>query len=572
MGSSKTRRPWVWALGLALAALTTLAALMPASGAAQAQPVSRVVILPFTANAQEDISFLVKGVRDMLATRLAWQDRVVVMEPDLLAPAAAKIKPPISDDKARQLGKEVGAQVVVFGTITKLGKAISVDARVIKTAGDAPAMTAFVQAADLDAVIPRISDFAQRINAEIFERPDAVAAQKKAQQETRRALGDTPPSPGAAAMDTTGDKLPENISPLNPLFMRTLSGVSSDRYWRSPRIDGTITSLAVADVDGDGKNELLVLLPDALRIYRLAGEHFALIREFKDGPGGTYLFVDVADVMGTGVPQIFISNRQSRSVASFVLQWREGGFHILARDLPYYFRVQPNPVGEGLLLLGQQAYIDDAFSGPVYEMGYKDKAFAPKREMDLPKECNIFNCVMVDLNGSGKPMTAVVTLNYSLRVYNSVGEEAWTSAESYAATGKYVELDARAGRSGEPVWYYLPARLVLTDLAKDGRQEVVVVRNEDRAGGILEKTRMFFQGTIYDLFWNGMAMEENWHTPNISGYLTDYAVADVGNLGRPALVMSVGQRTGAGFFEKGTSHVVAFTLKPQKAKPKSPGL
>jgi TolB-like protein len=546
--------------------------LMANLGAAQAPPVSRVVVLPFAVNAQEDLSFLVKGVRDMLATRLAWQDRVVVMEPDLVAPAAAKVKPPYNDEKARQLGKELSAQVVVFGSITKLGKAISVDTRVVKVGDESPALTTFVQAADLDAVIPRISDVAQRINAEMFQRPDALAAQKAKEQESARATGDTGLGATESRESRETEKLPENISPLNPLFMRSLSGVASDRYWRSPRIDGTITSVAVADIDGDGKNELLVLMTDSLRVYRLAGEHFALIREFKDGPGGTYLFVDVADVMGSGLPQIFISVRQARSVSSFVLQWRDGGFRMLASGLPYYFRAQPKPVGEGTLLLGQKANIDDAFSGPVYEIGYKDKSFEPVREMNLPKEANVFNCVLADLNGSGKPMLALITLNYSLRIFTATGDETWTSSEAYAATGKYVELDPIAGRGPETIWYYLPARLVITDLAKEGRQEIVVVRNEDRAGGMLAKLRMFFQGTIYSLFWNGMAMEENWHTPNISGSLTDYTVADVGNLGRPALVMSVGQRTGGGFFEKGTSHVVAFTLKPQKSKPKSPGL
>jgi TolB-like protein len=536
-----------------------------------------MVVLPFTVNAQEDLSFLVKGVRDMLATRLAWQDRVVVIEPDLVAPTVAKIKPPYSDDKARQLGKELSAQVVVFGSITKLGKAISVDASVVKVGDSSQALNAFVQAADLGAVIPCISDFAQRINAEIFERPDAVAAQKQKNQESARMAGETAQTGGQAPLETAGEaregeKLPDNISPLNPLFMRTLSGVSSDRYWRSPRIDGTITSIAVADIDGDGKNELLVLLADVLRVYRLAGDHFALIREFKDGPGGTYLFVDVADVLGTGVPQIFISNRQARSTSSFVLQWRDGGFRMLASGLPYYFRAQPKPVGEGTLLLGQKAHIDDAFSGPVYEMGfYKDKGFESLRALDLPKEANVYNSVQADLNGSGKPILAMITLNYSLRIFTNAGQETWTSAESYAATGKYVELDVLSGRGPDTIWYYMPARLVVTDLAKDGRHEIVVVRNEDRAGGMLAKMRMFFQGTIYSLFWNGMAMEESWHTPNISGSLTDYAVADVGNVGRPALVMSVSQRTG-GFFEKNTSHVVAFTLNLQKAKPKAPGL
>jgi hypothetical protein len=85
--------------------------------------------------------------------------------------------------------------------------------------------------------------------------------------------------------------------------------------------------------------------------------------------------------------------------------------------------------------------------------------------------------------------------------------------------------------------------------------------------------RMFYQGTIYGLYWNGMSLIEHWRTPNISGYLPDYTIADVGNVGRPALVMAVSQRELGGMLEKGTGHVVAFTLKPQKPIPKqSPGL
>ncbi len=558
-----------WGLLCLLLALLCMA---PSAGQAQTGQVQRVAILPFTANAKDDISFLVKGVRDMLASRLAWQDRVVVVEPDLIGPAMAKSKPPYTDDKARQMGKDLSAQVVVFGSITVLGQAVSVDARVVKVGDGGEPLTAFVQTADLDAVIPRVNDFATRINAEIFLRPDAVAAQKKTQGEAVRAI-----TPSEAPADTAGasalDKLPDTMSPLNPLFMRTLTGVDSDRYWRSPRIEGSITSIAVGDIDGDGKNELLVLLPNSLRVYRLAGEHFALIREFKNGPNGTYLFVDVADIDGSGRPQIYVSNRYNKSLNSFVLQWGgEKGLQVVAKDLPYYFRVQPNPVGEGHLLLAQKTVIDEAFFGPVWQMKWQGKELVPAREIPMPFQGNVYNLCLADLNGSGKPMLVEVAHNYALKVFNSNNDVSWVSGESYGATGKYFELDALAGQGVETVWYYLPARLVLTDLDKDGRHEVVVVRNADRADGLLEKMRMFYQGTIYGLYWNGMQMVEQWRTPNISGYVTDYAIADVGNVGKPALVMAVSQREAQGFMEGGTSHVVAFTLKPQKAPTPAGGL
>jgi hypothetical protein len=167
-------------------------------------------------------------------------------------------------------------------------------------------------------------------------------------------------------------------------------------------------------------------------------------------------------------------------------------------------------------------------------------------------------------------MTAMISLSYALKVFNSSSEESWVSGEAYGASGKYFELDVPTGQGTDPVWYYLPTRMVLADLDGDGRHEVVVVRNADRADGMLAKMRMFYQGTIFGMYWNGMSLLEQWRTPNISGYLSDLAIADVGNVGKPALVMAVGQRHMKGFFEADSSHVVAFTLKAPK-KPKTGG-
>ncbi|MFZ5586015.1 MAG: FG-GAP-like repeat-containing protein [Thermodesulfobacteriota bacterium] len=561
--------------GLACLVLLAGPILAPAAPAQAAAGVSRVIILPFTANAKDDISFLVKGVRDMLASRLAWADRVIVIEPDLVAPAAAKFKPPFNEDKARQLGKELSAQVVVFGSITVLGQAVSVDARVVKSEGGEP-LTAFVQTTDQDSVIPRINDFAQRINAEIFERPEAVAAQKKAQDQAKRLMGEKTGEerPINTATDPSSlDALPENISPLNPMFLRTLSGIDSDRYWRSPRINQPVESIAVADIDGDGKNELLMLTTNTLRVYRLAGEHFAMITEFKNGPAGEYLFVDVADIAHRGRPQIFVSNFNNKLASSFVLEWAEGGLKMVSPPQNIFYRVQPDPSGKGQILFGQRTAIDTPFAGPIFYMKWDGKAFVPDKELPYNKFTYIFNFALADLNGSGRPYTVCVGPSYSIRIFNERQEQVWMSAEAYGATGKFIPFQNIAGSGWEEDWWYVPARLVLTDLDGDGRQEVVLVRNRDRADGILEKMRMFYQGTIYGLYWNGLSLIEYWRTPNISGYLPDYTLADVGNVGRSALVMAVGQRELDGVLSKGTSHVVAFTLKPQRVIPKkSPGL
>ncbi len=535
---------------------------MPAAPSTLAAGPTRVVVLPFSANAKEDISFVVKGVRDMLASRLPWKDKVIVMEPDLVAPVLKKIKPPYNDAKARQVGKELGAQVVVFGSITQLGKAVSVDARVVKVGQSDPALTAFIQAKDLDQVIPQINAFAQRINAEIFRRPDAVAAQKAALEAQQQ-----PASTGGS-----GDieNLPANISPLNPLFLKRLSGVESDRYWRSPRLMGQIIDVAVGDIDNDGKNELVCLFPDRIRFYRLTGKSFSLIYELKNGPRGNYLFVDVADIDGDGRPEIFVSVRLSETVNSFVLEWRQGRPAYKVKGSGYYFRVQPNPLGKGHWLFGQETAVDTPFWGPVYKLRWNKGEYEPEKEMNLPKMASIYNFVLGDFNGSGKTMTVLLDPTYHLRMFNHKNQQMWMSGELYNMSNKFITFMAMAGTDYEESWWYIFSRLILADLNKDGRQEVICQRSKGRFGMALEKTRMLYQSTLFSLSWNGLSLVEDWRTPRISGSLLGYTIGDVGNVGRPALVMSVGQKVFKGFLDKGASNLVAFTLKVPKKETKKP--
>ncbi len=567
-------------VSLALVMIFTLAA--PAFASAP----QRVVILPFTANAKEDVSFLVKGVRDMLTTRLAWQDKVNVIEPDLVAPVMKQIPPPYNDVKAREVGHKLTADVVVFGSITAMGKAVSVDARVVKVKDpEAPAMTTFVQASDLDQVIPRINDFAQRINADIFKRPEAVAAIEKSEARARQMAqlkkkGEEEPALQKGMNEE--DDLPSTMSPLNPLFLRSLSGVESDRYWRSPRIDGQVTSIAVADIDLDGKNELLALTEDTLRIYRLAGKHFGLIHEMKNGPSGEYMFVDAADIDGDGRPEIFVSNLNNYTIQSFVMSWHtQGGLKFIAKDLPYFFRAQPNPIGKGYILLGQKKDVVEPMVGPIFYMKAEGGTYVPtEKTVKKPLSvANLYNILLADLNGAGRAMTLMIGLSYDLMVFSAGGERLFQGGEVYNASDKIIrvppatQLDNPGWDEG---WYFLPTRMVLSDLDRDGRSEVIVVRNMDRMGGLMGKMRMYYQGTIYSLYWNGMSMMENWRTPRISGYVTDYTIADVGNVGRPALVLSIVTTRLQGMSTKNQGHIVAFTLKPKStktpAKPEGRGL
>ena len=541
------KRKFIFALAMLLISLVS------AQSAVAAQ---RVAILPFNANASEDISYMVRGVRDMLASRLAWQGQVVVISPDIVNQAIAKTPGPYNDGQARQIGRDLSADVVVFGSITVLGQNVSIDAKVVKTATTDPAYSTFLQAPDIDQVLPRINDFANNINRDIFNRLDVATSSAAAAP--------------AAVTDPNADPveaLPESMSPLNPMFLKTLSGVESDRYWRSPRVAETIMSITVDDVDGNGLNELVVLTKNSVRIYRLANDSFSLAYEFKNGPSGHYMFVDTIDIKGTGIPQIVVTNRNYRTMNSFLLEWDGKAFRVTDKDLPYYFRSQLNPeTGQGKILLAQRTAIDEPFWGPIYRMKYEKGEIVPDTTVTVPRQGGyLYAIALADLDGAGNPKLIMVGLDFTLRVLSLDAQtEYWRSGDTFGGTTKFIDY----GNDLDPTRWWIAGRIVPFLMDESGKQEILLVRNDDRTGGFLERTRAFYQGAVMALYWNGTTMVEHWRTPMMSGSINDHAIADVGNVGRQALIMAVGQRSLAGLGEAESGNVVAFTLKPRTVLPR----
>ena len=110
-------------LGL-LITIILLISVCPVS--AEATP--RILILPFTIYAEQDLSYLQKGIEVMLATRMTYEGKAQVVN---TAGAQAPLKdiPAIIDkETALALAAEWNTRYVLSGSITVFGESISIAA------------------------------------------------------------------------------------------------------------------------------------------------------------------------------------------------------------------------------------------------------------------------------------------------------------------------------------------------------------------------------------------------------------------------------------------------------------
>ena len=107
-------------------------------------------------------------------------------------------------------------------------------------------------------------------------------------------------------------------------------------------------------------------------------------------------------------------------------------------------------------------------------------------------------------------------------------------------------------------------RIHIADMDKDGKNEVILVKNEDSTGRTLSRLRMFNKGQIECLVWDVIAMRLQWRTHTVSGYISDYVVEDLNNDGKNELVFSV--VSGGGFsLGKEKSYLATWEVKTTQA-------
>jgi hypothetical protein len=189
---------------------------------------------------------------------------------------------------------------------------------------------------------------------------------------------------------------------------------------------------------------------------------------------------------------------------------------------------------------------------------WQNSGYEPANRIMGAKRANVMGfCLGNAMNDGSEAAVVFDKLDY-LRVYDSSGKQIWKDGEISGGTPHYFELPD-AGSKDMKNYAYYPTRILIQDINKDGKNDVITVNNH-RLSELLS-FRSFTAGEIEVRDWDGIGLAVLWKTRKLSGYFSDFGLGDFDNDGQDELVAALVINTGSVVLTEAKSAIIAYELK-----------
>lgn len=544
---------------------------------------STVAILPFSVSSAENIDYVQQGIWDMLTSRISVNNKIEAINKDIvLTNLKESAKKELTLADIYGLGKKMNVDFIVWGSITKIGNNVSIDGKLVDVSTYKSPVGIFVQSQGLDEIIPKINDFAQRISnhitgdnaAPITGLPTAAPVQEPSSPQAVR-------EKEIIAGMRASKKGTVTAIPLNPDFINSPQSLDRKGFWMSQQFGTVFKGMDIGDVNGDGVNEIVMIDSSNVMIYQKKGSTLTLLQQVPGKAYNNYLSVDVADINNNGVKEIIVTSMTRNVLESFVLEWRDGKFVQIASGLPWFLRVVHDSTDNNILL-GQRMGMDAPFNSAIQEIIWDGKQYQEDRKMKIPQGLAVYGLALDAIENRGAEKVIAFNDDDYLVIYDKTDkplanihvlggskEMTWKSEEPFGGSNNaFSPYGLNTSFTENPLRYFVNPRITTFDTNKDGKKELLVVKNNSATGRAFKNTTLFNSSEIYNLEWDGLGLAENWRTGKINGYVADYQFKDIDNDGQNEVVIALVLSVGVTLQEK--SVIVAYKLTPQEGTKSSP--
>jgi TolB-like protein len=504
-------------------------------------------VLPFEVHGADTYKHLSKGIQSMLISRLSREGQFVPVDKAKVGSAGQLA--PASVQKASEIIESLGAEYLIWGSVTILGSEASLDIQVMER-GSAP--WAQSGTAPVEQLIPALESSAASILAKIF--PSTQAPTSATGTMVKQV------NPGLVMNETKQDQQ----FYLNPEF-RYGGSTETPGQFRSQSLPFSSLGMIAGDADNDGKNEVFILEERRVRAYVFENGKLRDLDTYELPHTYFCLNINMLDIDRDGYKEIIVTALQDNTPRSFMLNLKDGKLKPVAERIDLYLSVIRTPPDFLPTLIGQKQGWERLLQSPVHEVDRIGGSFKLGRRLSLPTDANVFNFTYLPQKEGYK--IALADKKDRVRIYSTAGDLQFVTMEEYAGSGIGLETDdtmpgLRKSKSndGNESFYYIPLRMIPLDLDKDGSTDLIVNRNISLAGRFFGRYRSFPQGEIHNLNWDGIGLNTVWKTRRIKGTVEDYGIADINNDGQPDLYILVNTHPGMTGMANIKTLILGYTL------------
>lgn len=525
------RRPRYWiglmALMGALAISPALAAKTPATNkaaapapkaAAAATPVAakrQVIFLPFDVQIPGSYTHLRSGLASTLASRLASRANIAAAAQGSASEQMAQALKSGDHGAFSSMLQKSGADYLIMGSLAPKAGQFELTGYVFsQTSGQGPKK--FQQDfQSVDDAMTAVDAMAWEISGAVFGRPkpDGLAG-----------------STGNKGMGAFQTAHPEKAY-REGLMAGSASGLEAGgpfelvSSFRSKGIPAEAMDVNAGDLDGDGKEEIVLLTKQALMLYRHENGAFRMLATVDLPNHLRYHALTLGDINHNGLQEIYISGSNGDNPEASAMEWNGKKLTTLFERAPWYLAAINAP-GQAPLLVGQQRLASEFGGGDIFTMQLTKSGVVESKTLPIPKGINIFDFTLADIDADGASEIIAVNSTNRLQVFDNKGGLRWTSGEIHGASnnffGTLTSANNAANADKETVWVH--TRVVAADLDFDGTSDILVGSNRLESVNFMPNLRYFDGSSLSAFHWQQGSMGKLWETKKIPGYITNYQV------------------------------------------------
>jgi hypothetical protein len=268
-------------------------------------------------------------------------------------------------------------------------------------------------------------------------------------------------------------------------------------------------SVTTGDIDGDGKQEILISTRKDIRAYTPGADLQPVLGgiHIEGSKQDDHLWIDTIDLNKNGKDEVIITVMREDEIVSYIYELKGTDFVLLYKDNLFLRRIENR-------LIAQAYSKSEGFKGDIFNMVWEGE-YKKGNTVKLPRGVNIYDFIYID-DPQGRRLIFAYDDEGFINVYDDAGIRIWRNKTD---TGGFLTTFKRESPSviverGE---WAIKDRLLLRN------REVLLVKRIpflEMAKGLGYKSSQ-----IKNLWWNGLSMEEGILIDDIKGSVLDYAIA-----------------------------------------------